>query len=402
MSVLGEFDSIIRQHLESDWHRVGFKTKQLLKEIRVLRNILIYSLDYDSVSFYNFLKVQVEEAQGLTHNSSAYWLLSDSANVLVEVAKERATIKEINPKWKALQSIVDECENLRNSLPSEALNKRPILIVASSTQSLVRLTIILSTLGPTNYLNKLSEILNPPLETEIPEKRVRTTATITTSKEVATEVTLEPLSNSLKNVFDTEDFVERLLERKIILRTLSSVDSEALKMLNPHSIILYTPDLEILRTIELYKLNDNSNEKYHEKLKVFFFMYSDSIEEQKYLTQVRREKEAFEKLIQTKANMVPYNEDAGVSVEFLIEDVIMKSARGQGHHNVLMDDAEFPRKIIVDTRDLRSSLPFLLHIYGFEIEPLTITIGDYILSPTICVERKSLPDLIQSLNSGRL
>ena len=100
--------------------------------------------------------------------------------------------------------------------------------------------------------------------------------------------------------------------------------------------------------------------------------------------------------------MVPYNEDAGVSVEFLIEDVIMKSARGQGHHNVLMDDAEFPRKIIVDTRDLRSSLPFLLHIYGFEIEPLTITIGDYILSPTICVERKSLPDLIQSLNSGRL
>ena len=127
-------------------------------------------------------------------------------------------------------------------------------------------------------------------------------------------------------------------------------------------------------------------------------MYSDSIEEQKYLTQVRREKEAFEKLIQTKAHMAPYNEEAGVSVEFLIEDVISRSS-GSG----IPTDSDCARRIIVDTRDLRSSLPFLLHLYGFEIiEPLTITIGDYILSPTICVERKSLPDLIQSLNSGRL
>jgi len=37
-----------------------------------------------------------------------------------------------------------------------------------------------------------------------------------------------------------------------------------------------------------------------------------------------------------------------------------------------------------------------------EIIPLTLTVGDYILSPTMCVERKSVPDLIGSLNSGRL
>lgn len=28
--------------------------------------------------------------------------------------------------------------------------------------------------------------------------------------------------------------------------------------------------------------------------------------------------------------------------------------------------------------------------------------GDYVLTPDICLERKSIPDLIQSLNSGRL
>jgi DNA excision repair protein ERCC-4 len=34
--------------------------------------------------------------------------------------------------------------------------------------------------------------------------------------------------------------------------------------------------------------------------------------------------------------------------------------------------------------------------------PLTLEVGDYILSPEICVERKSITDLIQSFNSGRL
>ena len=147
---------MIRHHLESDWHRVGFKTKQLLKEIRTLRNMLIYSMDYDSVTFYNYLKMQVEEAQGLTYNSSAYWLLSDAANVLVEVARERAFSYEINPKWKALLSIVDECELSRKTAD---LEQRPILIIASSSQSLVRLSVLLS-LGPKDYLARLSDVFN--------------------------------------------------------------------------------------------------------------------------------------------------------------------------------------------------------------------------------------------------
>lgn len=31
-----------------------------------------------------------------------------------------------------------------------------------------------------------------------------------------------------------------------------------------------------------------------------------------------------------------------------------------------------------------------------------LTVGDYVLTPEICIERKSVSDLIQSLNSGRL
>ena len=36
------------------------------------------------------------------------------------------------------------------------------------------------------------------------------------------------------------------------------------------------------------------------------------------------------------------------------------------------------------------------------IVPCTLTVGDYILSPEICIERKSVSDLISSFKSGRL
>lgn len=61
-----------------------------------------------------------------------------------------------------------------------------------------------------------------------------------------------------------------------------------------------------------------------------------------------------------------------------------------------------PSKVVVDMREFRSTLPSLLHAANNLVIPATLTIGDYILTPDICVERKSLPDLMASFNSGRL
>lgn len=44
----------------------------------------------------------------------------------------------------------------------------------------------------------------------------------------------------------------------------------------------------------------------------------------------------------------------------------------------------------------------MLHRKQLRIEPAMLDIGDYVLSPEICVERKSLLDLIGSITSGRL
>jgi DNA excision repair protein ERCC-4 len=37
-----------------------------------------------------------------------------------------------------------------------------------------------------------------------------------------------------------------------------------------------------------------------------------------------------------------------------------------------------------------------------KVIPCTLQVGDYILSPDMCVERKSISDLVQSFSSGRL
>jgi DNA excision repair protein ERCC-4 len=64
--------------------------------------------------------------------------------------------------------------------------------------------------------------------------------------------------------------------------------------------------------------------------------------------------------------------------------------------------ARLPRRVVVDVREFRASLPCVLHQQGFLLQPATLEIGDYVLSPDICVERKSVPDLLASLASGRL
>lgn len=47
-------------------------------------------------------------------------------------------------------------------------------------------------------------------------------------------------------------------------------------------------------------------------------------------------------------------------------------------------------------------LPSLIDAHGVKVIPATLTIGDYVLSPKMCVERKALPDLQSSFGNGRL
>jgi DNA excision repair protein ERCC-4 len=60
--------------------------------------------------------------------------------------------------------------------------------------------------------------------------------------------------------------------------------------------------------------------------------------------------------------------------------------------------------VIVDSREFSCMTPIHLYEKGFWLVPMVLTVGDYVLSDDICVERKSVTtgDLFESFKSGRL
>ena len=59
-------------------------------------------------------------------------------------------------------------------------------------------------------------------------------------------------------------------------------------------------------------------------------------------------------------------------------------------------------RIVVDERERASGIPDLLRNAGAAIDFAQLVVGDYIVSPEVAVERKSVHDLISSIYDGRL
>ena len=137
--------------------------------------------------------------------------------------------------------------------------------------------------------------------------------------------------------------------------------SSILSDIEPEYIMIYEMDLESIRQIESYKARRPSK-----PCRVYTLSYSNSVDEQQYLTSSKKEITAFEKMIEEK--------------DSLIKD---------GSRDEVPDSYDYSkwRRVIVDTREFKSELPGMLHRKQLRIEPAMLEIGDYVLSPEMAVER---------------
>ena len=238
----------------------------------------------------------------------------------------------------------------------------------------------------------------------------------------------------------------------------------ALASARPSFVVTYDPDAAFIREIETHKASRPGA-----PMRVYFLVHDTSLEEQRYLSSVRYETEAFDALIRAKQHMAMpaeqegrVNGGVGIPPERASGDEADASVVSGGsvvggvrvphgsHHGLLTVDgphapssllaehlvreptalplpqlaplrdpardaaalntrrrggqlsASSSPRLVVDVREFMSSLPSILHQSGFELMPATIEVGDYVLSPEVCVERKAIPDLVGSLQSGRL
>ncbi|KAK6500553.1 hypothetical protein TWF506_003326 [Arthrobotrys conoides] len=183
----------------------------------------------------------------------------------------------------------------------------------------------------------------------------------------------------------------------LIVHPYSASDDSILEEIQPRDVIMYSPNASFIRHIEVYRSSHSNNND----MRVYFMYYGGSVEEQTYLSTVRKEKDAFTNLIRQKSSMA-VNLTGDSLPEEDSQDKFLRTLNtriaGGGR---LVAIAEPPR-VVVDVREFRSSLPSLLHGKNITIVPCSLTVGDYILSPNICVERKSIKDLISSFKDGRL
>lgn len=90
----------------------------------------------------------------------------------------------------------------------------------------------------------------------------------------------------------------------MVIQTFKNADDgthsldRTLAELDPGFVIMYHSNITAIRQIEVFEAE--RQRPIHKRLQVFFLMHSQTVEEQSYLTSLRREKQAFDLLIETK------------------------------------------------------------------------------------------------------
>lgn len=104
------------------------------------------------------------------------------------------------------------------------------------------------------------------------------------------EVGLDPLD-------DMEDYFELYDMKDLIVvhPYEGDMDEHILEEIRPRYVIMYEPDAAFIRRIEVYRSSHTDR-----NVRVYFMYYEGSVEEQRYLSAVRREKDAFTKLIRER------------------------------------------------------------------------------------------------------
>lgn len=496
------FDVIVRRQLDPIWHRVSYRTRQIVNDLSVLRSVLHALLTYDAVSFHKYLDTILAAHQpppGSNRQNQSPWLFLDAANTIFETAKRRVysgkaaeglapgahgvlpdslrPVLEELPKWALLADVLEEIERDAYFNPGIRDDSNGTILIMCSDQGTCRqLREYLQTMHVQpatpkeedglegnmeakatatfmmrrklrNYLNWKRDFarVSASLFTENqkvlegftdqrgengyrgkgpPNKRrrvrggsaasagggrpVNSTMQIAEDKESQVASLLAEIQPDevdvaqkeeivLDSLDDMEDYFElyEMNDLVVVHPYDGDMDEHVLEEVRPRYVIMYEPDAAFIRRVEVYRSSHEDR-----NVRVYFMYYGGSVEEQRYLSAVRKEKDAFTRLIKEKGNMAITITLDGVAPdpqEQFLRTVNTRIAGG----GRLAATAEPPR-VVVDVREFRSSLPSLIHGRSNMVVPCMLTVGDYVLTPEICVERKSVQDLISSFKNGRL
>lgn len=394
-SSIGEIERISEFVSTSNTKRIGFS--QLISDLRRLRRFVVCLFSMDAVSM--FAELEAFRVGSIIEGGGApcsFLLLIEQWEFFYRLCKERAdstASDSLPPKCRELKKIVEstilEQENF-SILVICANEKSKHLIqegLSGQTSKLVKRKIASISSLHRSLLTGKSQPVTSRGGRENLQRRIRLLQKTTHAAEISSSPQVEQPAGIIAEPFEFDDscalsadFFDgsfQLASNPMVLveTTEEYFLNSSVFLLQPRVIILFDQNLSVIRSIEVacsFGLRCDC---------VYLLMYQSTVEESTFLGTVRTEKQSFESLIEEKALLPRVNENSEEDIPEVVQ---------------------FSPKIIVDMRDFRSPLAFCLYRKGVQIFPATLEIGDYILSPKICIERKSIGDLVSSLNSGRL
>lgn len=104
----------------------------------------------------------------------------------------------------------------------------------------------------------------------------------------------EMIVDSLENMEDYFELYE--MQDLVVIHPFDGdMDEHVLEEVRPRHVIMYEPDAAFIRRVEVYRSSHDDR-----NVRVYFMYYGGSVEEQRYLSAVRKEKDAFTRLIKEK------------------------------------------------------------------------------------------------------
>ena len=327
-SMSKSFHKILQRELDPVWHQLSGKSRQLVSDLKTLRLVLTYLTQYDCITFYNFVSTLKTTESAI---KSGGWVLLDSAETLFISARDRVfenmdkdnkkkngkedvKMFEENPKWTEIAKIIEEIKEEMTVTKKDNVNES-VMIVTRDERTGRQVNEFLTqgsdmVLGRMynkcfgekyGFLTKFSEDNEPKNIKEFKHKGKGKKSAPAVEVETDNDVTEKPDDESksfLSTTFHSLDSCESF-DTFLLL-------SES----RPSFIILYDCDMTFVRQVEAYQASNTDVD-----VRVYFLLYKGSVEEQAYLTTLRREKNAFENLIKAKSEMVVPEDREGRDVD---------------------------------------------------------------------------------------
>ena len=386
----------LRQLLTPHMRDLPPKVKAVLRDIPNLRHLLLVLTRHTALGFLRHMLDFEEQSVKL----NAPWIFSADAQALLKVARLRVfgdgkdtVASEVSPKFASLADLVSQLVGERNAETSEELqepsSKKPRLLNEENSSSAMNPRVVFLT-GCLSQKKEVERCLNFG----------------------AVYATLDSLRQYVQH---TDRFKHSELSRvdkaieDCLMACVTGIDwrvelstspdmFQVIESFRPDAVVLLEPDLAALRHVETWRRGSSITPS--RDVKIIVMMVSDSLELANIDQERVEENLAFNDLIIAKDRTL-------ISVEELYSQIRQqKSLLAEApKSNRRADNSTLTKPtptVYIDIRELRSSLPFFLYKCGLEVIPVTLSIGDYIVSRDISIERKSLPDLTDSLRSGRL